>query len=176
MKPIHDLSDDELARLVQRAAALPDAPAALVRAAIDLWRPPAPVESLRSTAQAAWRLVVATLSFDSWAVPAVAGMRALPSETRHLLFTACGRDIDVRISPAAVDDFCITGQILGPDASGSIELVKQSGDDPGVLHAAPLDPLGEFRLDGVRGGTYRMTLRTVANEIVMPPIVVGPRE
>ena len=176
MKPVDSLSDDEFAHLVQRAVALPDAPPSLVRAAIDLWLVKQPA-TLKDVAQAAMRLVTAVLSFDSWASPpVVAGMRATGSDTRHLLFSAMGRDIDLRISPAA-DHFALTGQILGPDESGVVELVMQSEESFGASDArvASLDALGEFRLDGVRGGTYRLTLRMSGDEIVLPPIVVGER-
>jgi len=176
MKPIDDLDDEEFGHLVQRAAALPDAPQSAVRAAIDLW--PAPYSTrLKDVAQAGMRLVSAVLSFDSWATPPVAlGMRSMASDTRHLLFSAKGRDIDLRISPAA-DHFAMTGQILGPDEAGAVELVTHAEDGfetPETL-VAPLDPLGEFRLDGLRGGTYQLTLRMGGDEIVLPPIVVGER-
>ena len=87
-----------------------------------------------------------------------------------------GRDIDLRISPAA-DQFALTGQILGPDESGQVELATQTGDGIELADArvAALDALGEFRLDGVRGGTYRLTLRLGGDEIVLPPIEVGGR-
>jgi hypothetical protein len=176
MKPIDDLSDDEFAHLVQRAVALPDAPESVVRAAIDLW--PVPQRTaLKDLARAGVRLVRAVLTFDSWASPAVAmGMRSVASDTRHLLFSAQGRDIDLRISPAA-DHFALTGQILGPDEAGAVELVThaEGGLQAQEAHAAPLDAMGEFRLDGVRGGTYQLTLRVGADEIVLPPIVVGER-
>ena len=176
MKPIDSLNDDEFTHLVQRAVALPDAPPFLVRAAIGLW-PAAPATALKDVAQAAVRLVAAVLSFDSWARPPVAlGLRAVASDTRHLLFSAMGRDIDLRISPAA-GHFALTGQILGPDTTGVVELVTQSGDRGGASTAriAPLDDLGEFRLDGVHGGTYRLFLRMGCDEIALPPIEVGLR-
>ena len=176
MKPVESLSDDEFVHLVHRAIALPDAPTSLVRAAIDLW-PAAQPATLTRVAQAALRLVTAVLSFDSWAQPPLAlGMRSGASDTRHLLFSAMGRDIDLRISPAA-DHFALTGQILGPDESGLVELATQSGDDADgtAARVASLDELGEFRLDGVRGGTYRLTLRMGGDEIVLPPIIVGER-
>ena len=126
MKPIDCLSDDEFVHLVQRAVALPDAPPALVRAATDLWQTAQP-STLHGVAKAALRIVAAALSFDSWAQPPVAlGMRAAASDTRHLLFSTMGRDIDLRISPAA-GHFALTGQILGPDEAGMVELVTQSG-------------------------------------------------
>jgi hypothetical protein len=121
--------------------------------------------------------VTAVLSFDSWAQPPLAlGMRAGVSATRHLLFSAMGRDIDLRISPVA-DRFALAGQILGPDEVGMIELAAQPdvGSETPYAHVASLDILGEFRLDGVRGGTYRLTLRMGGDEIVLPPIEVGER-
>jgi hypothetical protein len=176
MKPVDSLSDDEFAHLVQRAVALPEAPPALVRAAIDLWPESAPA-ALTAVARSALRLVSAVLSFDSWATPPTAlGMRAGGSETRHLLFSAMGRDVDLRISGAA-DHYVLTGQILGPDEAGVIELAMPSDDALGSSEArtAPLDALGEFRLDGVCGGTYRLTLRVGGDKIELPPIVVGER-
>lgn len=172
VKPIDSLSGDEFTRLVQRAVALPDAPPLLVRAAIDLSRASHPV-ALKSVATTALRVVTAMLSFDSWA-PLALGMRAVASDTRHLLFSAVGRDIDLRISPSA-DHFALTGQILGSDESGVVELVTQGEDAFKAFDSrvAPLDALGEFRLDRVRGGAYRLTLCICGDEIVLPPIIVG---
>ena len=179
MKPVHSLSDDEFVHLVQRAVALPDAPQPLVRAAIELW-PAARPSALKGMADSALRLVAAALSFDSWSRPATAlGMRAGASDTRHLLFSAMGRDIDLRITPAA-DHYALTGQILGPDDAGRVELALQADagsapPDGADARVAALDSLGEFRLDGVRRGTYRVTLHLGGDEIVLPPIEVGAR-
>ena len=176
MKPVDSLSDDEFVHRVRCAVALPDAPPWLVRTAIDLW-PAARPSALKGVAGAALRLVAAVLSFDSWARPATAlGMRAVASDTRHLLFSAQGRDIDLRISPAA-GHYALTGQILGPDEAGVVELAPQPGAavERADAHVAALDSMGEFRLDGVRVGTYRLTLRLGGDEIVLPPIVVGAR-
>lgn len=176
MKPVNHLSEDEFARLVHRAAALPDVPKALVRAAVGQW-PAAQPLSPRHVAQGILRRVTALLSFDSWVPAAHAfGVRAVPSHTRHLLFAAEGRDIDVRIAPAA-GHFSMTGQILGPDESGAVELRAASDDGaaaPGT-HVAKLDPLGEFYLDGIRRGKYVLTLRLSGDEIVLPSIDVGER-
>jgi hypothetical protein len=176
MKPFDQLSDNEFARLVQRAAALPDAPKALVRAAIGQWQAAQPL-SLQAAARKVLGRVAALLSFDSWAsAPHLSGVRAVPSDTRHLLFSAKGRDIDVRIAPAA-GLFALTGQILGPDDSGVVELSAASdgGNRAPGAQLATLDSLGEFRLDGIHGGTYVLTLRLCGDEIVLPPIDVGER-
>src|SRR5690348_729188 len=128
MKPVDQMSDDEFDRLVQRAAKLPDAPPALIRAAIDQW-PATGGSVLQTAAKAVLNRVAAVLSFDSWAAGSLAfGVRAVPSDIRHLLFNAEGRDIDIRIAPAA-GHFAVTGQILGPDETGTVELAHASGDD-----------------------------------------------
>jgi len=176
MKPIHRLSDDEFAELVQRSVALPEAPAALVQAAIGLW-PARQTATVQEVARAGWRLVSAVLSFDSWASPPAAlGMRAAASDTRHLLFSAQGRDIDLRISPVA-GGFALTGQILGPGDAGVVELKTQAdgGAQAAQAHRIELDPMGEFHLDQLSSGTYSLTLRMGGDEIVLPPIEVGPR-
>jgi hypothetical protein len=170
MKPLDQLNDDELAPLVKRAAALPDAPPEMIQAASDLF----PKPSLRDVARAATRLLAASLRFDSWAgAPLAFGMRSLPSDTRHLLFSAMGRDIDLRISPAQ-EHFALAGQILGPDESGRAELIAQAGGSD-QKRVAPIDELGEFRLDDIERGTYLLTLRMGSDEIVLPPIEVGAR-
>src|SRR6476659_2476457 len=107
MKPISQLSDEELLQQALRASRLPDAPPALIRAAIDRFdiapaaqgaQPTPLADALRKVV----RRIEAALTFDSWAVaPAAFGMRALPAATRHLRYSAQGRDIDVRITPLA---------------------------------------------------------------------------
>lgn len=175
MNRVESMSDDELGqRLRQAVEALPDAPPALRRMAVDLFPAAAQAQPLlqpmHAAAGAVLRRVTALLSFDSWATPGLAlGMRSLRTPTRHMLFSAMGRDIDLRISPAA-EAFSLAGQILGPDDRGSIEVTATPA---GSSHVAELDPMGEFRIDGVRAGTYRLTLRMGSDEIVLPPVEVG---
>jgi hypothetical protein len=176
MKPIEHLNDDEFVQLVQRAVALPEAPPALVRAAVDLW-PGRHGATIMEVAAATVRLVSAVLSFDSWARPAVAlGLRGAATDTRHLLFSAKGRDVDLRITPAS-DRYALTGQILGPDETGLVELSTHGADGvkaPGA-RVVSLDDFGEFRLDDVNVGIYCLTVRVGGDEIVLPPIEVGSR-
>jgi hypothetical protein len=170
MNFIHRLTDDELLRELHHAIeALPDAPPAMQRAAIDLWAAGAPRAGLVATAGALVQRVLAVLSFDSWAAPTLAqGMRSLRAPTRHLLFSAEGRDIDLRVIPHA-DGFSLAGQVLGPDDAGTVELVASEQH----AHRASLDALGAFRLDNLKSGAYVLTLRLGADEIVLPSIDVG---
>ncbi len=173
MKSIDRLSDDELQRaLGQALRELPDAPAALQRAAIALWSSAAPPRSLAASAGALLRRVLAEWSFDSAAAPGLAhGMRSLRAPTRHLLFTAEGHDIDLRVTRQA-EAFSITGQILGPDDAGTVELAAQGASDAPARRVA-LDALGEFHIDGLLPGVYTMTLHLGAADIVLPPVDVG---
>jgi hypothetical protein len=173
MKPLHTLADDDLGAAVQRALhELPDAPAALQRAAVDLWLAPPP--RLADVAVAALRLVSAVLRFDSWGAGQTAvaqGLRSLRSPTRHLLFSAEGRDVDLRIAPAAAG-FALTGQILGPDECGAVELAAQDAAG-GAARVVALDAMGEFRIDGLAAGGYVLTLKLGAEQIVLPALQVG---
>lgn len=173
MKPLDQLSDEALIdRLRQAGRALPDAPMALQQRAIGLWPSTSAAGALAALAQGVLQRIAAVLSFDSWAAPAQAlGMRSLRSPTRHLLYSAQGRDIDLRVSPAA-DSFALAGQILGPDDAGSVQLAPQGADSP-TAHITYLDAMGEFRIEGVRSGTYVITLRLGADEIVLPPLEIG---
>jgi hypothetical protein len=172
MKPLNQLSDEELTRLAHRAAALPDAPPHRVHKAIALWDASHPV-----SVAAAVRRIAAVLSFDSWAGgAAAAGVRSVPSDSRHLLFNAQGRDIDLRIVPLK-NGFALSGQILGPDDAGQVALSAETDDGSGPvpLRVAELDALGEFHMDGVARGVYRLTLHVGGEAIELPRIEVGER-
>lgn len=173
MKPLQNLSDDEFSnRLRQALVALPDAPAAWLSAATKLWPTASSSKTLKTLALGVLKHFTVVLTFDSWALPALAhGMRSVSSPTRHLLFSSEGRDIDLRISPDC-EAFTLTGQILGPDEAGSIEL-SPSGDNVGTSHVSSLDALGEFRIAGLLAGTYVMTLRMGNDQIVIPSLEVG---
>ncbi len=176
MKPLNRLSDAELGEQIRLArAALTDAPLAAQQAAIGLWHSGPFARARETLAGRVLNRIAAVVSFDSWAEPALShGMRAGQIATRHLLYSAQGRDVDLRISPKA-EMFSLAGQLLGRDDSGIVELATQGLVSSGtqVAHVVPLNTLGEFRIDGVREGSYRLTLRAGDDEIILPPIDVG---
>ena len=173
MKSFDKLSDAELLRELRCAhAELPDAPPALLRAALGLWRAAPASSAIVELATGLLTRLTALLAFDSWAAPlALQGMRSVSTPTRQLLFSAEHRDIDLRITPTA-GLFSITGQVLGPDASGSVDLLAH-GAGEAAAQRAQLDPLGEFRIDGGLAGRYALTLRLGGDELVLPAIDVG---
>lgn len=203
MKPYQPLSDAEFSLQLQRALqALPDVPPVLQRAAIGLWpsarttTAAAAPPSISAMAQALMNRIRATLTFDSWAAPATAaGMRSLQGPTRHLLYAAEGRDVDLRITPVAgagagFGAFMVSGQILGPDESGTVVLTRcdahhsafdsasDSASDRDVDASAPtasaaLDALGEFRIAAVPPGRYQMVLQLGPDAIELPELQLG---
>lgn len=181
MKPLPSLTDDEFAELARRASALPDAPPALVRRAIAAWNPAPSVSEaaavLRAGARAVLRQLAAVLTFDSWAAsPLAAGLRGPGQTTRQLLFSADGRDVDLRISPAEDNRFVLTGQVFGPDDTGIARLQAHAADNasPAPEQQGLLDDMGEFRLPAVAAGRYVLSLQLGDDEIVLPPIDLGP--
>jgi hypothetical protein len=173
MKPVEHFTDDEFTQQLQRALReLPDAPAAWQQAAIARFASVPTAVQAAQVAQALVKYVTAVLRFDSWASPAVAhGMRSTRNPTRHLLYSTQGRDIDLRITPSA-ELFALSGQVLGPDEQGHVELARSDAAAQPGLQAA-LDELGEFRLDGVPAGRYVLTLHVGDQAMRVQDIDVG---
>lgn len=176
MKPNDPPTDAEFERLVQQAVALRSAPAAMIQSALALFPARTPVQQAVDAARA-WAQAV--LSFDSWSgAPHAAGVRGLPSDSRQLVFTAQGRDIDLRIVPSA-GRFLLSGQVLGPDDAGQVELQHEAAAAEAGAPAprtASLDTLGGFRLDAVPPGRYRLTLMLAGDRVQLPAIDVGARQ
>jgi hypothetical protein len=157
--------DDALEQALRASRALEDAPEALIERAIGLWQPRA------AAAPGALRRLVAALQFDSaGASPLAWGVRAAPGEVRQLLFALDGRDVDLRVAPAAEPQrWRVSGQVLGPDTAGTAELAVG-----GHAVRADWNDLAEFAFDAVPGGTCRLLLRTADWEAELPPIELAP--
>lgn len=160
MKPADERPEDEFNRIVRQMASARAEPRV----------PRQPVGALRQVLQR----VAAALRFDSRVQPAAAGLRGNHAEVRHLLFSAKGRDIDLRVGPSG-GAYVVSGQVLGPDEGGRVALaahLRAGSPPPPPTRHADIDPLGEFHLDAIDEGTYVLTLQLGADEIVLPPIDV----
>lgn len=175
------MGDAGLHDLLPHAAALADAPADWQARAVAAWRRPQPAPD--RLAQVRTRLQ-ALLQFDSWATaPLAAGLRSTGSATRQLVFSAEGRDVDLRIVPQG-DTYAIRGQVLGPDDEGHVRLAATGGPADGTPARAAdgvddgrqtaLDTLGEFHLGGITPGHYTLHLVLGDTEVALPAFQVGP--
>jgi hypothetical protein len=177
MTPDPLLSDDALAALVRRSAAeLPDVPASMLRAAIGLFPAAPAAQPLLPQAWALLRQVLGALRFDSAGLsPLALGVRGGEDGTRHLLFSAEGRDVDLRIQPDGAGHWAVSGQVLGPDEVGEVCLSALGANAaPPAVHQAALDTLGEFALPAVPAGRWALALRLGADVVILPPLDLGP--
>lgn len=162
-----DLSAEDAALMLagRRALrALPDAPEWQVLQAEAIWRPlPAQPASLLARIQA-------VLSFDNWASPAPALRSAAAPGARQLLFTAEGRDIDLRLASTG-DGWVLEGHVLGPGDGGTVELITSADSAP--PRVLPLDELGSFRYDGLAAGTVHLRLCFAGDVVELPPVQLG---
>lgn len=146
------------------AAENEDAPAHVVARAARLLRPPA-----TDAAASRWRRVLATLQFDSGQMPLAPAMRATAPGTRQLLYGAAGCDLDLRIAPAG-DRWVVSGQALGPEGGGEVELRDAAGTSRA---ASALSDLGEFALPPVPPGGYTLRLRVADVEVEIADLSLG---
>lgn len=161
--------DAALADALVRSRLLQDAPEAVIQRAIDLFATRArPVAAAAPAPASALRRLVAVLGFDSAALtPQAAGLRSTASAVRQMLFSADGRDVDLRIAPGT-GGWQVSGQVLGPDAAGFVEV--SCGEH---FHAVQAwNDLAEFRIDGVPAGRCRIVLRSGDWEMALPELTI----
>jgi hypothetical protein len=167
MKPADERPEDEFNRLVvQMATSRGDGRAS---------REDRVARPLGNGLRHVLQRVAAALRFDSGTGAASSvGLRGSHAEARHLLFSAKGRDIDLRVVPEG-GAYALSGQVLGPDEGGQVALaahLRAGSPPPPPTRHATIDPLGEFHLEDIGQGTYVLTLTLGRDEIVLPPIDV----
>jgi hypothetical protein len=168
-----DPADDDLEQLLGRSRRLEDAPEAVIGRAIGIWS-----RSPRAAAGLLHR-VLAALTFDSGDAaidPRSLGLRSSSSPTRQMLYSAEGRDIDLRLCAVGPADrgvvWRLSGQILGPDAVGHAVLRFAGGE-----RLTDWNEVSEFSFDEVPEGRVEVILRSMTWEIALPPIdIPAPRQ
>lgn len=169
-------TDAEWDALVREALNEPEPPQAVLRYAINTfsaYKPANTAQPLTSTVTealgAAIRLVTATLTFDSAASTRPAfGVRSAGTATRHMLFSAEGCEIDLRISPAGSDTMNVAGQILGAGAGRIVEISNEH-----TRITANLSELNEFTLPQTPRGTYTLTVKLPDREVQISALQIS---
>jgi len=161
-----DSDDEALAARLRASRLLEDAPESLIQRALGLWRAAdAPVPA--GPAPARLRRLVASLKFDSARrTPLALGLRSAGGATRQLIYFSEGRDVDVRVAAvhtAGGLQWRISGQVLGPDATGMAEL--RTG---GQARTTSWTELGEFVFGEVAAGQITLVLRSSDWELELP--------
>lgn len=139
-----------------------DPPLHVVNRALRLFRSqPAPAQP------GLLQRVLAVLQFDSLTAQPAFGVRSGQTGLRQVLYQAAGRDLDLRIVTVAAG-WQVTGQVLGADEPGEVELRGANG----TAHTQ-LNEVSEFELAPVPAGVYRLTLRQGELEIVIEELILG---
>jgi hypothetical protein len=177
--PLAVAADDEaLASRLAASRAMVDAPEAVIRRAIELFQARQPAAQAATTGLGLGqqlRRLVATLVFDSdTRTPLALGLRsAEPGEVRQILYSADGRDVDLRLVQVDAEGgaWRVSGQILGPDSRGEAEIRLPSGQRTAV----PWNELSEFSFNPVAASACTLTLRSPEWEIELPEISLQRR-
>jgi hypothetical protein len=150
------LEPDEVAALELwlRREGLESAPPWLVRRAERLAGRVAARPS-GSRALGAARRLIGRLVFDSQCQPQFVGLRSARTQVRRLLFQADNLEVDLEMSPQASNNsYRLAGQVTASGsepAGGFVRLSTETGE-----WAADLDVDGEFWLDDLAPGAYRL--------------------
>jgi hypothetical protein len=117
--------------------------------------------------------VLAVLTFDSSARPALADVRGADSSTarRQLIYSSDAADLALNISRRPADQrFDLSGQVfLKSDQLGeplTIHLLLQDDE----LETTSADDLGEFTFVALASGDYTLLLRGGPTEMVVAPV------
>ena len=122
--------------------------------------------------------LLATLTFDSRAQPATAGLRSVAADEgsqRQLIFTTEAAEVALTVQPTPPDkNFIVTGQIFPagdiPAHAFSIQLLR----DIQEVDLAVADELGEFTFANLPAGEYGMVVSAGQYEVVIPSLRLQP--
>jgi len=121
--------------------------------------------------------LLATLTFDSRAQAATAGLRsaqgAEEGQQRQLIYTTEAAEIALSVRPTLPNkNFTVTGQIFPagdvPAHAFSIQLLR----DVREVDLAAADELGEFTFTGLPEGDYEMVVSAGEYEVVIPSLIL----
>jgi hypothetical protein len=119
--------------------------------------------------------LVAVLTFDSAAAPALAGLRSAQSQgkQRQLIFESELAEIALNIYPNDRDEFLtLSGQIFpkGPQIPSELSVQIIAAGEETEAGLTTIDELGEFVLEGIPQGRYGILISSDGFEITLPDI------
>lgn len=118
---------------------------------------------------------VASLVFDSFARPALAGVRSTETTNRQLLYRAGSFSIDLQVAPTEQARADIIGQVLkeGETTFESVAGLKLEITSLGKsVRSARTDEMGEFKISGIDYGTYDLRIELSEGSITVPQMPV----
>jgi putative zinc finger protein len=118
---------------------------------------------------------VASLVFDSFARPAVSGVRSTETTNRQLLYRAGDYSIDLQVAPSDQSRADLIGQVLREgettfeSVSGLRLEIARGGEK---TYSTLTDAMGEFKISGMDCGTYDLRVELSEGSITVPQLPV----
>jgi len=114
------------------------------------------------------RRIIASLIFDTFDAPMLAGVRRVGSAPRQLLFRAGDIDIDLKIESAdATDRISLVGQVLSSGERFFDNTPVKLESHGMVRYKALTNAVGEFAFDEVPKDTYHLSVDLPEGQITL---------
>jgi len=137
-------------------------PAELVQWGINLFQP------VMQPAVGGLRKIIASLVFDTFDEPMLAGVRRVGAPPRQLLFRAGDVDVDVKIeSMEANDRITLVGQVLSSAAKFFDNTPVKLESHGIVRYRTRTNVVGEFSFDEVPKDTYHLSVDLPEGQITL---------
>ena len=150
-----------IARLREDASFEP--PAELLQWGINLFQPVAQPEGASGL-----RKFIASLVFDTYEQPMMAGVRRVGAPPRQLLFRAGDVDVDVKIeSMEANNRITLVGQVLSSNAKFFDNTPVKLESHGMVRYRTQTNVVGEFSFDEVPKDTYHLSVDLPEGQITL---------
>lgn len=138
-------------------------PAELVQWGVSLFQP-----LLQPSTGGKLRKVIASLVFDTFDQPLLAGVRRVGAPPRQLLFRAGDVDVDVKIeSMEANDRITLVGQVLSTTAKFFDNTPVKLESHGIVRYRTMTNLVGEFSFDEVPKDTYHLSVDLPEGQITL---------
>jgi hypothetical protein len=139
-------------------------PAELVQWGVDLFQPVVQPAGKAS----GFRKFIASLVFDTYDQPMLAGMRRVGAPPRQLLFRAGDVDVDVKIeSMEANDRITLVGQVLSSNDKFFDNTPVKLESHGIVRYRTRTNVVGEFSFDEVPKDTYHLSVDLPEGQITL---------
>jgi len=141
-------------------------PAQLLQWGLDLFQPVVRPEAVGA---GAWvRKFVASLVFDTYDQPLMAGVRRVGAPPRQLLFRAGDVDVDVKIESMETNDrITLVGQVLSSGAKFFDNTPVKLESHGIVRYKTRTNLVGEFSFDEVPKDTYHLSVDLPEGQITL---------
>ncbi len=137
-------------------------PTDLLQWGVDLFQPVLRAESGKL------RKIIASLVFDTFDQPMLAGVRRVGVPPRQLLFRAGDVDVDVKIeSMEANDRITLVGQVLSTDTKFFDDTPVKLESHGIVRYRTRTNVVGEFSFDEVPKDTYHLSVDLPEGQITL---------